>query len=52
MPRKYKGDYSFVIENPHGYTDIIPVWDSTSREWKSFYYSSIIGMTIFTGEKK
>jgi hypothetical protein len=51
LPRKFKDKYKDFIENPHGYSDIIPVWDVTSREWKSFYFSNIISITVNIGDK-
>lgn len=51
LPRKFKIAYTEAIVNPHGYDNIIPVWDIMSREWKSFHYSNIINMTVYLGDK-
>lgn len=40
-----------TIENPHGYDNIITVWEVSSREWKSFYYDSVHSFTVLLGEK-
>jgi hypothetical protein len=39
--------YQYDIENPHGYTNIIPVWDVENKKWKSFYYQNIVFITVF-----
>jgi len=51
LPREYKNFLiSQVISNPHGYKDLIPVWDVMSRDWKSFYYDSIQTIKVLSGE--
>jgi len=50
LPRKHKPRYNEIIENPHGYDDIIPVWDIFTREWKSFYNNSILSISVLLGE--
>lgn len=50
LPRKYKPSFFQGIENPHGYENIIPVWDIFSREWKSFYLESVTTFTVLLGE--
>jgi hypothetical protein len=50
LPSEYESLIHGVIENPHGYKDIIPVWDISSREWKSFYYDSIYAFKVLLGE--
>lgn len=50
LPRRFKEKYVELINNPHGYDDIVPVWDVNSRDWKSFYYSNVISITIYTGD--
>lgn len=52
IPRKYKSLLSEGIYNPHGYEDLIPVWETESREWKSFYIDSILSITVLLGETK
>lgn len=49
LPRKYKIKYAQGIQNPQGYTDIIPVWDNESRDWKSFHRTSVINFTVLLG---
>ena len=53
LPRNRKTMIS-TIENPHGYDNIITVWEVESREWKSFYYESVHSFTVLleTLEKK
>ena len=50
LPRKYKLETIDAIQNPHGYTQIITVWDVNSRDWKSFYYGSVYNFTVLLGE--
>lgn len=50
FPKKFKIKYKEFIENPHGYDNIVPVWELSTREWKSFYYSSIYSFTVLLGE--
>lgn len=51
IPKDYKIKYAESIQNPHGYDEIIPVWEVTTRDWKSFYYSSVYSITVLLGEK-
>lgn len=52
LPKKYKSKYlQEGIENPHGINSIIPVWETSSREWKSFYYENLLSITVYTGAK-
>jgi hypothetical protein len=50
LPRKYKLQDIDNIQNPHGYSDIIPVWDISTRDWKSFYYDTVYVFTVLLGE--
>lgn len=52
LPRRYKVGYRNGIENPHGYDNIIPVWDINDRNWKSFDYNSVYSITVLLGEIK
>lgn len=40
------------IRNPHGYGELIPVWDLNDSEWKSFYYYYMQNMVVFTERKE
>lgn len=42
----------YGIRNPHGYEQIIPVWDLNDSEWKSFYYYYIQNMNVLTQKKE
>jgi len=50
LPRKYKLETIDDIQNPHGYVDLIPVWDISSRDWKSYYHGSVYIFTVLLGE--
>lgn len=50
IPRRFKQKYAELIENPHGYANIVPVWDIDSRDWKSFYFESVIKITVNIGD--
>ena len=39
--------YESVIHNPHGIYDLIPVWEVVTKEWKSFYYDSVMFFTVY-----
>lgn len=50
LPKRYRLKYQLSIENAHGYDDIIPVWETLSRDWKSFDISTVYFFTVLLGE--
>lgn len=52
LPNSYRS-LDEVFMNPHGIPDLITVWDTTTRDWKSFYYDSVLFFTVYLnkGEK-
>lgn len=53
LPVRYKSLSADEILNPHGILDLIPVWEIVTKDWKSFYYDSIIYFNVYLkkGEK-